>query len=396
MNVFSKFLIPCMATLVFSSCQGQSAKVAHTSVVGGGCDGCELMYEGIPTVIAATDTSDGWHGKGQKLAITGTVLQRDGRTPTANVIIYYWQTDAQGYYSPKPGMNAKARRHGHIRGWVKTNAQGHYAIYTNRPAPYPDQSMPAHIHLAIKEPTLPTEYYVDELVFDDDPLLTSAKRKALENRGGSGVLRVLQSGDLQVAEHIIVLGLNIPNYPMKLKPAQQSGLEIGEDSPSFVPYHAFGPDKGSRACPVCKYGRYLGVLYFVGNHPDWNEIRQWLTFLETESEKRKSHLKVFFVYGNATNFSHKQRQAQLEEVGKQLQLKMLALTFVPSFSDTETEVNLNRINPEVENTFVIYKHRNIIDKFINLSPTTQNYTLITSRLNEATNDLFQLSEPKHR
>ena len=31
------------------------------------------------------------------------------------------------------------------------------------------------------------EYYIDEFVFDDDVLLTGAKRKALENRGGSGV-----------------------------------------------------------------------------------------------------------------------------------------------------------------------------------------------------------------
>jgi protocatechuate 3,4-dioxygenase beta subunit len=45
--------------------------------------------------------------------------------------------------------------------------------------------------------------------------LTIAKRKKLENRGGSGILKVVNSDDLQIANHDIVLGLNIPNYPGK-------------------------------------------------------------------------------------------------------------------------------------------------------------------------------------
>ena len=42
-----------------------------------------------------------------------------------------------------------------------------------------------HIHISIREPEIKNEYYIDELVFDDDPLLTTAKRAALENRGGT-------------------------------------------------------------------------------------------------------------------------------------------------------------------------------------------------------------------
>ena len=58
---------------------------------------------------------------------------------------------------------------------------------------------------------------IDEFVFDDDILLTEEKRKKLENRGGSGILKVLNKGDLQIAAHNIILGLNIPNYPGKIK-----------------------------------------------------------------------------------------------------------------------------------------------------------------------------------
>jgi protocatechuate 3,4-dioxygenase beta subunit len=274
-----------MSTL--SNCLGQTSPkknqtkimTYHQKLVGGGCDGCELMYVGMPENIKSIDTSAGWTEYGQKLLITGKVYKLGGKTPAPNVIIYYWQTDNNGYYSPKEGMEEKAKRHGHIRGWVKSDENGNYAIYTIRPAPYPNEITPAHIHLSIKEPNIDEEYYIDEFVFDDDVLLTGKKRKANENRGGSGVLRVLIDKDMQIAEHNIILGLNIPNYPLENPTKLNSGLEIGEDNPSFTPFHAFGPDKGTKTCPVCKYGRYHGIVYFVGNHPNWEHIKKWLSFL---------------------------------------------------------------------------------------------------------------------
>ncbi|MBL0053582.1 MAG: intradiol ring-cleavage dioxygenase [Bacteroidetes bacterium] len=364
-------------------------------LVGGGCDGCEIMYVGMPANIKSVDTSAGWAEKGQKLLVTGTVFKLGGKTPAPNVVIYYWQTDNNGYYSLKQGLDEKAKRHGHIRGWVKTDENGKYSIYTIKPAPYPNENIPAHIHTSIKEPNIDNEYYIDEFVFDDDKYLTGEKRKALENRGGSGILRVLPSGDLQIAEHNIILGLNIPNYPETNKPEKQSGLEIGEDNPSFIPYHAFGPDKGSRACPVCKYGRFHGIVYFVGNNPNWNDIKQWLTFLEQESVTRSKYLKAYFVYGNENNYVKDTRQKELEKIGNELNLKNIALTFVPSMSDTESEVNLNKINPNVENTFIIYKHQTIVEKFIDLKPTEENFKKISNTLDKTKGEYFNLQETEH-
>ncbi len=387
-----------------TSCNGQTKTNNQTQsnsstdknkLVGGGCDGCELMFVGMSTNIKSVDTSVGWIEKGQKLLVTGTVFKLDGKTPAPNVVIYYWQTDNNGYYSPKNGMDEKAKRHGHIRGWVKTNENGKYSIYTIRPASYPNENIPAHIHTSIKEPNIDSEYYIDEFVFDDDKLLTGAKRKTLENRGGSGVLRVLISGDLQVAEHNIILGLNIPNYPDTVKSEKQSGLQIGEDNPSFIPYHAFGPDKGTRTCPVCKYGRYHGIVFFVGNNPNWDDIKKWLTFLEQESTNRSKYLKAYFVYGNDKNYDKKVREKELERIGTELNLKNIALTFVPSMRDTESEVNLNKINPTVENTFIIFRHRAIIEKFIDLKATTENLKLISNTLDKTKGGYFNLSEPAH-
>lgn len=200
-----------------AGCQGQTkpgvANVHGDQLVGGGCDGCELMYVDMPAIIAATDTSPGWKEAGQKLLIKGKLFKIDGKTPAPNVVIYYWQTNTKGYYEPSAGMPQKARPHGHIRGWVKTDSEGNYAIYTIKPGAYPAKDFAAHIHTSIKEPDLANEYYIDEFVFDDDPLLTSAKRKAADNRGGSGILKPIMQDGLLIANHDIVLGLNIPGYP---------------------------------------------------------------------------------------------------------------------------------------------------------------------------------------
>ncbi len=216
-----KIIFPFLMLGAFlTSCKNQSqtntqtneSKTSKERIVGGGCDGCEIMYVGMPKNIRSIDTSTGWNEKGEKLLLRGTVYKIDGKTPAKDVVIYYWQTDNNGLYSPKDDMDEKAKRHGHIRGWVKTDKNGKYAIYTIRPMPYPNSDIAAHIHTSIKEPDVSNEYYIDEFVFDEDGFLTPNKRKSMENRGGSGILKVTVSGNLQIAEHDIILGLNIPDY----------------------------------------------------------------------------------------------------------------------------------------------------------------------------------------
>lgn len=383
---------------ITTGCNGQQKSEMSSSSrslkkVGGGCDGCDEMYIGMPENMTAADTSLGWFDKAQKLMLTGTVFKLDGQTPAPDVIIYYYQTDETGYYPKREGLDKGVNNHGSIRGWVKTDQNGKYSIYTTRPAPYPDRSSPAHIHVLIREPDIDNEYFIDDLVFDDDPLVFAQKKiRPFENRGGSGILRTLVSGDLQIAEHNFILGLNIPDYPETLDKEKVSGLPIGETSPSFMPYHAWGPDRGTKTCPICKYGRYHGIVYFVGNNTNWEDIKQWLLYLEKESVKRHKYLKVFFVYGNEHGYSRPNRIKELEQVGKELEIKNTALTFVPSFSDSETEVNLYKINPSVENTFIVYRHRDIIDKFIALKPTVENFHLISQTLDQTRSEFFDLKE----
>ena len=145
------------------------------------------------------------------MEISGTIYKSDGKTPAADVILYVYHTNAKGFYEPAPGQTA-ARRHGALRGWVKTNPQGQYKFRSIKPAAYPNRKAPAHIHPVIKEADK-NEYYIDEYRFDDDPLLTKQERAKEEKRGRSGIiqLRKNQSG-VWIGRRDIVLGQNIPNY----------------------------------------------------------------------------------------------------------------------------------------------------------------------------------------
>ena len=393
-----------IATLNFlTDCNGQTKtesnqneiKTDKNKLIGGGCDGCELMYVGMPKVISSEHTSNGWDEGKQKLILTGKVFQLDGRTPASDVVIYYWHTDDSGLYSSNDQTPKQAKEHGKLRGWVKSDKSGNYTIKTSRPDAYPNDNIPQHIHLSIKEPDIINEYYAD-LYFDDDPLYLKHKKKYGKlDRAGTEILRIVLDRNIQIAEHNIVLGLNIPDYPTKSKADIQSGLNIGEDQPSFIPFHAFGPDKGTRTCPVCKYGRYHGIVYFVGNNPNWDEIKKWLKQLDNESVIREKYLKAYFVYGNSKNYNKQTRQTELEKIGEELRLQKTALTFVPSFEDTESEANLNKINASIENTIIIYRHRTIVEKYVNLKPTEQNFRLIAETLDKTKGNYFDLNEPKH-
>ena len=46
-------------------------------------------------------------------------------------------------------------------------------------------------------------------------------------------------------------------------------------------------------------------------------------------------------------------------------------------------------------TIVVYRHRTIVDKYVNLKPTAENFKMISEALNKTKSDYFELPEPKH-
>ena len=388
-----------LAGLYLTRCNSQNTK-KETVSLSDDFDKSMPFYYKMPKNLSASDTSPAFKENGQKILLTGTVYQIDGKSPASNVILYYYQTNTDGVYATKESearnmpKNELGQTHGYIRGWLKTDKQGNYSIYTIKPETYPSRDQPAHVHITVKEINMEAPYYIDDFVFDNDRLLTTQWRKNMENRGGSGVIRFVKKDSLWIGERNIYLGLNIPDYPIKNSSQKSSGKNIGEDIISFTPFHAYGADKGTKTCPICKYGWYHGILYFVGNKPNWNEIKDWLQFLDMESLKREEYLKVYFVYGNENKYDKETRIQELEKLGTELDLKKIALTFVPSFNDKSSEIHLNRINPNVTNTFFLYKRSNIFEKYVDLKPSQENFKKIVERLDKSANEYFKLSKPK--
>lgn len=209
--------IVLIALISLTGCaQTTSQKNKPAQRVGGSCEGCEAIHESpvafekLPNVITLPDYNE----KGPKIEVSGVVYQQDGKTPAKDVVIYVYHTDQTGHYSAKTNAAGWGKRHGYIRGWMKTNEKGEYTFYTLRPAAYPGRKDPAHIHVSIKEPGK-NEYWIDAYLFDNDPLLTVEERKRLEDRGGSGILSINadKAKNIGRSKRDIYLGKNVPNYP---------------------------------------------------------------------------------------------------------------------------------------------------------------------------------------
>lgn len=206
-NIFFLFSL-----LLFSSClSSQEENGTVPQLIGGLCEGCEAIYEYSNLPLHNIDTFPDFEITEPKLKITGIVYQQDGKTPAADIIIYAYHTDRNGIYPKKEGSEGWGRKHGYLRTWVKTNKDGQYTFYTFRPASYPDRDFAEHIHFTIKEPNK-NEYYIDDVVFDDDLLLTRTARMKLRNRGGSGIVVLEKEGGLLLGKRDIFLGKNIPDY----------------------------------------------------------------------------------------------------------------------------------------------------------------------------------------
>ena len=131
---------------------------------------------------------------GERLIVEGTVYRPDGKTPAAGVLLYAYQTNAGGVYAKRGNETGNGRRHGYLRGWLRTGADGKYRIETIKPGSYPSRNEPAHIHMTLQPPGEP-ERYIDDVVFEGDPLLTPEHRARLRQRGGSGIVPLERNAD---------------------------------------------------------------------------------------------------------------------------------------------------------------------------------------------------------
>lgn len=192
--------------LLLLACLVSFDAATREPVIGGPCDGCEAVFIEMPTQLSSSARISPVGQKGEPLLVEGTVRKADGAA-ARGIIVYAYQTDAGGIYP------TGTTPHGKLRSWARTDAKGHYRFDTIRPGAYPTRDNPQHIHMHVIEPGKGT-YYIDDVIFDDDPLLTAGHRQRMRRgRGGYGDSRPQR--DAQGVWHVrrdVVLGKNIPGY----------------------------------------------------------------------------------------------------------------------------------------------------------------------------------------
>ena len=122
---------------------------------------------------------------GEPLVISGQVFDPTGLRPVVDVVVDAYHTDIKGLYTP-----SGAARPPRLHGWARTDAEGRYEFRTIRPAPYPGDGPPAHVHFHVSGAGYPRQE-AEELVFVGDPKISSEMAARSRSAGRFGGVRPL-------------------------------------------------------------------------------------------------------------------------------------------------------------------------------------------------------------
>lgn len=123
---------------------------------------------------------------GEPMLATLRFRSPDG-APIRDLLVYAYQANAAGHYVPAPGATGCFRFHGRLHGWARPDSVGQVTLRSIRPGAYPRSTEPAHVHVVVQFPGA-RGFYVNDLLFDDDPRLTAKVREQQRAPGGTGVV----------------------------------------------------------------------------------------------------------------------------------------------------------------------------------------------------------------
>lgn len=145
---------------------------------------------------------------GPRLLISGRVLDEQGR-PRPGAMVTAYNTDRSGLYNPRQSPTRSPR----IAGTVACDSAGRFQFLTVKPAPYPNDSLPAHVHFEATCPGYRPNF--SEVLFEGDPFITpeiaERARRSLEAPGdeSANIVAVRRiEGGLELVEHTIRLRTN--------------------------------------------------------------------------------------------------------------------------------------------------------------------------------------------
>jgi protocatechuate 3,4-dioxygenase beta subunit len=125
---------------------------------------------------------------GEPLLVSGRVFDPEGDRPVAGVVVYAYHTDVKGLYTP-----TGAARPPRLQGWARTDDAGRYEFRTIRPAAYPGDGPPAHVHFSLWGAGYPRQS-AEELQFEDDPKVTKEMLQRSRRQGQFGGVRPVARG----------------------------------------------------------------------------------------------------------------------------------------------------------------------------------------------------------
>ena len=135
-----------------------------------------LLGEGHVTPADADLTRDAdGEAVGQRIVVTGQVLDEDGR-PVRHSLVEVWQANAAGRYRhTQDRWPAPLDPHFTGAGRTLTDEDGRYSFLTVRPGAYPWRNhdnawRPAHVHFSLFGCSF-VQRLVTQMYFPDDPLL---------------------------------------------------------------------------------------------------------------------------------------------------------------------------------------------------------------------------------
>ena len=206
-----KILNSFLLILTVSSCmEAQQNRPGVQTFTNDECDDSpdgklECYFVNMPETIESTMIIPTTGETAEELIISGTIFKADGKTPYPGIILYAYHTDSKGYYSKSGKETGIQKWHGKLHGWCKTDSAGRYTIKTIRPSPYPNNSIPAHIHSAIKTPDN-SMFHINDFVFTDDPLIDEKYRSSFEREvGGTGIMELTKKDNKWYGYRNIIL-----------------------------------------------------------------------------------------------------------------------------------------------------------------------------------------------
>jgi protocatechuate 3,4-dioxygenase beta subunit len=179
------FLISCKTDTLAQKTENELSLIKKNAMPSGTeARGAIDVPDNVSWKISLSKKSD----KDEPMLISGTIFQPDGRTPAPNILIYFYHTDSDGYYGRRGEV-----RDGHFRGWMLTGANGKYEFSSIKPAPYPNRTEAAHVHMTLTGKNF-KEDSINAILFEGDKFIKPEERNSVGKWGEPNPILKLEKG----------------------------------------------------------------------------------------------------------------------------------------------------------------------------------------------------------